>query len=145
MVISGEAGMQRMGDWARGEFLKAGKVPGTDFVCIRFPGTQGAVKFNSDQFAMFAQTDPAKQEAQVAMAKAIMVRGFQSAFVILAHLAIKSYDRVVALTGGGRGRSTEMPATFMYSCTCRRNQMGIGASSAVIMVPYIHAELRQKK
>lgn len=83
MVINGEAGMQMMGDWAKGEFLKAGKVPGTDFVCIRFPGTQGSVTFNSDQFAMFNQTDAAKQEAQVAMAKAIMDPAFQSAFNVV--------------------------------------------------------------
>lgn len=78
---------------------------------------------------------------------------FLSAFVILFHLAIKSYDLVVALTGGGPGRSTEMPATFMYSYTFTRNQMGIGASSAVIMlmtvaaimVPYLYAELKEKK
>jgi len=83
MVINGEAGMQMMGDWAKGEFLKAGKVPGTDFVCIRFPGTQGSVTFNSDQFAMFNQTDAAKQEAQVNMAKAIMDPAFQSAFNVV--------------------------------------------------------------
>jgi glucose/mannose transport system permease protein len=78
---------------------------------------------------------------------------FLSAFVILSHLAIKSYDLVVALTGGGPGRATEVPATFMYSYTFTRNQMGIGASSAVIMlmtilaimVPYLYAELREKK
>jgi glucose/mannose transport system substrate-binding protein len=83
MVINGEAGMQMMGDWAKGEFLKAGKVPGTDFVCIRFPGTQGMVTFNSDQFAMFGQADAGKQEAQVAMAKAIMDPAFQSAFNVV--------------------------------------------------------------
>jgi glucose/mannose transport system substrate-binding protein len=83
MVINGEAGMQMMGDWAKGEFVKAGKVPGTDFVCIRFPGTQGMVTFNSDQFAMFGQADAAKQEAQVAMAKAIMDPAFQSAFNVV--------------------------------------------------------------
>ena len=83
MVINGEAGMQMMGDWAKGEFLKAGKAPGTDFVCIRFPGTQGSVTFNSDQFAMFNQTDAAKQEAQVNMAKAIMDPAFQSAFNVV--------------------------------------------------------------
>ena len=83
MVINGEAGMQMMGDWAKGEFLKAGKVPGVDFVCIRFPGTQGMVTFNSDQFAMFNQTEPAAQEAQVAMAKAIMDPAFQSAFNVV--------------------------------------------------------------
>jgi len=78
---------------------------------------------------------------------------FLSAFVILFHLAIKSYDLVVALTGGVPGRSTEMPATFMYSYTFARNQMGIGASSAVIMlmtiaaimIPYLYSELKEKK
>ncbi len=77
---------------------------------------------------------------------------FLSAFVILSHLAIKSYDLVIALTGGGPGRATELPATFMYSYTFTRNQMGIGASSAVmmlmtiaaIMVPYLYAELKEK-
>jgi glucose/mannose transport system substrate-binding protein len=83
MVINGEAGMQMMGDWAKGEFLKAGKVPGTDFVCIRFPGTQGAVTFNSDQFAMFNQADEAAKTAQVEMAKAIMDPAFQSAFNVV--------------------------------------------------------------
>jgi glucose/mannose transport system permease protein len=78
---------------------------------------------------------------------------FMSAFVVLAHMAIKSYDLVIALTGGGPGTATEMPATFMYSYTFTRNQMGIGAASAVIMlmmigaiiVPYLWSELREKK
>jgi glucose/mannose transport system permease protein len=77
---------------------------------------------------------------------------FLSAFVVLAHLAIKSYDLVVALTGGGPGRATELPATFMYSYTFTRNQMGVGAASAVIMlamiasimIPYLYSELRHE-
>ena len=40
MVIKGEAGVQAMGDWAKGEFRSANKKPGEDFVCLRFPGTQ---------------------------------------------------------------------------------------------------------
>ncbi len=75
---------------------------------------------------------------------------FLSAFVVLAHLAIKAYDLVVALTGGGPGQATELPATFMYSYTFTRNLMGIGASSAIIMlvmifsiiIPYLYSELR---
>jgi glucose/mannose transport system permease protein len=75
---------------------------------------------------------------------------FLSAFVVLAHMAIKSYDLVIALTGGGPGRATELPATFMYSYTFTRNQMGVGAASAVIMlmmiasiiIPYLYAEMR---
>lgn len=78
---------------------------------------------------------------------------FLSAFVVLAHLAIKSYDLVVALTNGGPGRATELPATFMYSYTFSRNQMGVGSSSAIIMllmigaiiVPYLYSELGEKK
>ncbi|GAB4577038.1 MAG: ABC transporter substrate-binding protein [Roseibium sp.] len=83
MVINGEAGMQIMGDWAKGEFLKAGQTPGTDFVCIRFPGTQGAVTFNSDQFAMFNVTGDDKIAAQLAMASAIESPKFQSAFNVV--------------------------------------------------------------
>lgn len=78
---------------------------------------------------------------------------FLSAFVVLAHLAIKAYDLVVALTGGGPGQATELPATFMYSYTFTRNQMGIGASSAIIMlvmifsiiIPYLYSEIRGGK
>jgi len=78
---------------------------------------------------------------------------FMSAFVVLAHMAIKSYDLVVALTGGGPGTATELPATFMYSYTFTRNQMGIGAASATIMlmmiaaiiVPYLWSELRERR
>jgi len=78
---------------------------------------------------------------------------FLSAFVILAHLAIKTFDLVIAMTGGGPGRATELPATFMYSYTFSRNQMGIGAASAVIMlmtiaaimIPYLYSELRERK
>jgi len=76
---------------------------------------------------------------------------FLSAFVVLAHMAIKSYDLVIALTNGGPGRATELPATFMYSYTFTRNQMGVGAASAIIMlmmiaaviVPYLYAEIRE--
>lgn len=82
MVIEGKGGMQMMGDWAKGEFLKAGKKPGADFVCIRFPGTQGAVTFNADQFMMFKVGDDRK-EAQLLMASAIENPSFQSAFNVV--------------------------------------------------------------
>ena len=82
MVIEGKAGMQFMGDWAKGEFLKAGQKPGTDFVCIRFPGTQGSVTFNSDQFMMFKVGD-ANKAAQLKMASAIEDPAFQSAFNVV--------------------------------------------------------------
>jgi glucose/mannose transport system permease protein len=78
---------------------------------------------------------------------------FLSAFIVLTHMAIKSYDLVIALTGGGPGNATELPSTFMYSYTFTRNQMSVGAASAVIMlmtvaaiiVPYLYSELREHK
>ncbi|NRP69252.1 ABC transporter substrate-binding protein [Sinorhizobium psoraleae] len=82
MVIENKAGLQFMGDWAKGEFLKAKKVPGTDFVCMRFPGTQGSVTFNSDQFAMFKVSED-KVPAQLQMASAIESPTFQSAFNVV--------------------------------------------------------------
>jgi glucose/mannose transport system substrate-binding protein len=83
MVINGEAGMQMMGDWAKGEFVKAGKLPGTDFVGIRFRGTQGSVTFNSDQFAMFTVASDGAKAAQSAMGSAIESPVFRSAFNVV--------------------------------------------------------------
>jgi glucose/mannose transport system permease protein len=75
---------------------------------------------------------------------------FLSSMVILVHLAIKSYELVVALTGGGPGYATELPSVFMYAHTFTRNQLGMGAASAVmmlltvaaVMVPYLYSETR---
>ncbi len=82
MVIEGKAGMQMMGDWAKGEFLKAGQKPGVEFICIRHPGTQGSVTFNSDQFMMFKVGDAGKN-AQLMMASAIESPAFQTAFNVV--------------------------------------------------------------
>ncbi len=83
MVINGEALFQIMGDWAKGEFVNAGQTAGDEFTCFRVPGTEGTVTFNSDQFAMFAVEDDAAQQAQLAMADAVMSPDFQIAFNIV--------------------------------------------------------------
>lgn len=75
-----------------------------------------------------------------------------SVIVLLSYIAIKSFDLVLALTNGGPGTATELPSTFMFSATFRRNQMGVGAASAVMMlmtvaaiiVPYLYSELRSE-
>ncbi|MFQ3228690.1 MAG: glucose/mannose transport system permease protein [Reinekea sp.] len=77
---------------------------------------------------------------------------FFSAFIMLAHIAIKSFDLIMALTGGGPGTSTDVPAIFMYQISFQRAQLGVGAASAVIMlmgvtailIPYLYSELRTK-
>jgi glucose/mannose transport system permease protein len=78
---------------------------------------------------------------------------FVSAFVVLAHMAIKSYDLVIALTNGGPGRSTWLPSVFMYQYSFTRNEMAVGAASAVLMLiglgivvlPYLLSEMRKVK
>ncbi|WP_342358839.1 ABC transporter substrate-binding protein [Terrarubrum flagellatum] len=82
MVIKGDAAMQIMGDWAKGEFIGAGKKPDQDFLCFRFPGTQGAVTFNSDQFVMF-KVGADRQQGQNALASATMDPAFQSSFNVV--------------------------------------------------------------
>ena len=81
-----------------------------------------------------------------------MASVFLSAFVVLAHLAIKSFDLVIALTGGGPGFATDLPATYMYTMAFSRGDLGQAASSAMVMmmiifaivVPYLYSELRAK-
>lgn len=76
-----------------------------------------------------------------------------SAVMILSHIAIKSFDLVMALTGGGPGYSTDLPATFMYTHTFTRAQIGLGSASAMLMlggvlailIPYLYCELRGRK
>ncbi|WP_236450619.1 carbohydrate ABC transporter permease [Stutzerimonas stutzeri] len=78
---------------------------------------------------------------------------FFSALMILAHIAIKSFDLVAAMTAGGPGYSSDLPAMFMYAHTFTRGQMGLGAASAMLMlgavmaiiVPYLYSELRSKR
>ena len=78
---------------------------------------------------------------------------FFSTLMVLAHIAIKSFDLVMALTAGGPGFATDVPATFMYTMAFNRGQIGLGAASATIMlatvaaivVPYLYSELRSQR
>src|ERR1700674_5434607 len=77
---------------------------------------------------------------------------FMSALIILTHMAIKSYDLVLSVTGKNPGGAAELPSTFMYSYTFTRNQMAVGSTSAVIMlmtiaatmIPFLYSELGEK-
>lgn len=80
MVINGKAAMQFMGDWAKGQFIAAGKTPGKDYVCVPAPGTKGMFIFSIDSFVMFKVRDPKAQRAQKDMARIIMDAEFQEIF-----------------------------------------------------------------
>jgi len=78
MVINGKAAFQIMGDWAKGEFLAAGKTPGKDFVCAPAPG--GGYLLNTDSFIMFDIKGKDRQAGQKLMAKLILAPSFQETF-----------------------------------------------------------------
>ncbi|KVC78441.1 sugar ABC transporter substrate-binding protein [Burkholderia ubonensis] len=84
MVINGKAGMQFMGDWAKGEFETAGKKAGKDYICAPVPGTANAYTFNVDSFVFFQQKgQSAATPGQLALAKTIMTPDFQEQFSLL--------------------------------------------------------------
>ncbi|WP_396022176.1 ABC transporter substrate-binding protein [Celeribacter litoreus] len=78
MVINGEAGFQIMGDWAKGEFIAAGKVPGDDFLCLSTPGD--GFLYNVDSFAMFDVDGADKKAGQELLAKLTVGKNFQKVF-----------------------------------------------------------------
>ncbi|MDU8909781.1 ABC transporter substrate-binding protein [Aestuariicoccus sp. MJ-SS9] len=78
MVMNGEAAFQIMGDWAKGEFMAAGKVPGEDFLCASTPGD--GFLYNVDSFAMFDVDGDDKQEGQALLAELIVGQNFQKVF-----------------------------------------------------------------
>ncbi len=78
MVMRGEAAFQIMGDWAKGEFLAAGKVPGEDFLCAPTPGN-GFV-LNSDSFTFFNVSGEDNLKGQQVLAGLIMSPDFQKTF-----------------------------------------------------------------
>ena len=78
---------------------------------------------------------------------------FFSTLMVVSHLAVKSFDLVMALTAGGPGYATDLPATFMYTMAFSRGQIGLGAASATMMlatvaaivVPYLYSELKARR
>ena len=63
---------------------------------------------------------------------------------MLLQFAIKTFDLVVALTGGGPGIATTFPAIYVYDLMFQRGQIAEGAAAAimillalaVVLVPY---------
>ncbi len=71
MVITGKAGVQFMGDWAKGEFVAAGKQPGKDYGCMLVPQSPGMV-YVADSFSFPKIVDPASQKGQALLAEVAM-------------------------------------------------------------------------
>ncbi|RKF22311.1 carbohydrate ABC transporter substrate-binding protein [Alginatibacterium sediminis] len=80
LLIQGKAGMQIMGDWAKGEFTASGKVPGVDIVCAAVFGTDDMFSLNSDSLAIFKGGKGEDSSMQLALAKAVLDKDFQIDF-----------------------------------------------------------------
>ncbi len=78
MVMNGEAAFQIMGDWAKGEFIAAGKAPGEDFLCASVPGD--GFLYNVDSFAMFDVEGEDNKAGQELLAELIVGQNFQKVF-----------------------------------------------------------------
>ena len=80
MVIEGRAGMQFMGDWARGEFVVNGKNPNDDFGCEWVPGSNKGFVFLVNSFATFKSSTAETLEIQDAFLSTLMTPTIQTAF-----------------------------------------------------------------
>ena len=75
-----------------------------------------------------------------------------TAIVLLAFNVVRSFDIVVALTKGGPGNASELPALYAYEFYFVRGKIGQGSAAAVVMVvsimaivlPYLIYELRKR-
>jgi glucose/mannose transport system substrate-binding protein len=71
LVIQGKAGMQIMGDWAKGEFAAAGQTAGKEFDCTIL-SREGGYVMGGDVFAFPKLKDPDQQKAQLLLAKVML-------------------------------------------------------------------------
>lgn len=75
-----------------------------------------------------------------------------TAALLLIFATLRLFDLVVALTGGGPGFATDMPALYIYDYTFARGRLGAGAASAVMLMltatialaPYLALQLRRR-
>jgi glucose/mannose transport system substrate-binding protein len=81
MVITGKAGFQVMGDWAKGEFLSAGQTPGKEYGCAIL-GTDGGYVMGGDVFVFPKMRDVNGTAAQAKLESLMLDPATQIAFNI---------------------------------------------------------------
>jgi len=80
LVIQGKAGMQFMGDWAKGEFTAAGMTPDKEYGCTVLSDHGMAYVMGGDVFAFPRLKDPAQTKAQLVLARVLLEPATQIAF-----------------------------------------------------------------
>ena len=79
MVMNGKAAMQVMGDWAKGEFAAAEKIPEQDYLCIP-AWSDGGFILNSDSFVFFDSSSDKNNAGQELLAKSVLSKRVQEEF-----------------------------------------------------------------
>ncbi|WP_426413203.1 ABC transporter substrate-binding protein [Bradyrhizobium ganzhouense] len=82
MVIQGKAGMQIMGDWAKGEFIAAGKVADKDYGCTVLSNGSGGYVMGGDVFVFPKAKDPSTTKAQMTLARLMLTPETQIQFAL---------------------------------------------------------------
>ena len=82
MLISGRAGVQFMGDWAKGEFALAGQQAGRDYGCIPGFGPNAPYIIQGDVLVFPKTSQPDALKAQQLLATVITQPATQVAFAI---------------------------------------------------------------
>lgn len=80
LVISGKAGVQLMGDWAKGEFQNANQTAGKEYGCFPGFGPKSPYIIAGDVFVFPKTTDPAQIKAQHLLADTFTAPATQVAF-----------------------------------------------------------------
>lgn len=81
LVMEGKAALQITGDWAKGEFLQRGFMPGEDFECI-IPNKEQGYILGGDVFVFPLMKSNDEKEAQQKLASIILTPEVQLAFNI---------------------------------------------------------------
>ncbi|MGV7207495.1 ABC transporter substrate-binding protein [Oxalobacteraceae bacterium A2-2] len=82
LVVSGKAGVQIMGDWAKGEFSSARQVAGKDFGCFPGFGPKAPYIVAGDAFVFPRTSNPDAVKAQKLLASVVTAPGPQAAFSV---------------------------------------------------------------
>jgi glucose/mannose transport system substrate-binding protein len=82
LVIQGKAGMQIMGDWAKGEFAAAGKVADKDYGCTVLSNHGGGYMMGGDVFVFPKSRDASTTKAQMTLAKLMLTPETQIQFAL---------------------------------------------------------------
>jgi glucose/mannose transport system substrate-binding protein len=148
MVIKSDALVQVIGDWAKGEFRAANKEAGRDFVCYRFPVTDGSVLYLTDMFAMF-KVSADRQGAQIALAAAAMSPVVQSPFNIVKRSAPARMDVSDAAFDmcGRKGiadiKAADAKGTFVGSMALNYAQPpALAGAYADVVTKFFHVEIK---